>query len=75
MGFAGELWPSDRDRMLEAEDSRQARFAKAGWMVTALATQTLIPGGTGRLWMEWAPLLSSQDGPRRVQLEGFGPDS
>jgi hypothetical protein len=53
--------------------SRQARRRRAGPVATTLATQTLLPGTTGRLWMESVPYLSSQDGPGRVQLEGFGP--
>src|SRR4029450_1785681 len=42
-------------------------------LVTSLATQALLPGGTGRVSMESDPHVSSQDGPGRVQLEGFGP--
>jgi hypothetical protein len=40
---------------------------------TSVATQAPRPGTTGRVWMKSVPHLSSHDGPRRVQLEGFGP--
>ena len=42
--------PSDCDRMVEADDPRQAPSANTGrWQ--PLATPTLRPGTTGRLWM------------------------
>jgi hypothetical protein len=42
-------------------------------VVTTLATQALIPGGTGRHQMKSVPLLSSQDGPGRVPSGRLGP--
>jgi hypothetical protein len=56
-----------------AAELRQAPCANAGWLVTTLATQALLPAGTGRHWMKWGPHLSSHNGPGRVQLKGFGP--
>src|SRR5829696_5455456 len=47
--------------------------ASPGGMATSLATQALLSAGTERHWMKSVPLLSSQDGPGRVQLEDFGP--
>ena len=47
--------------------------ASPGGVATSLATQALLSAGTGRHWMKSVPLLSSQDGPGRVQLEDFGP--
>jgi hypothetical protein len=42
-------------------------------VATSLATQALLPGTTGRVWMKSVPHLSSHDGAGRVQLEGLGP--
>jgi hypothetical protein len=39
-------------------------------VATTLTTQALMPGPTGRHQMKSVPLLSSQDGPGRVHLEG-----
>jgi hypothetical protein len=42
-------------------------------VATSLATQALLPGTTGRVWMKSVPHLSSHDGPGRDQPQGFGP--
>jgi hypothetical protein len=52
----------------EASTQRQHRP-----MATSLATQTLIPGTTGRGQMKSVPHLSSHDGPGRDQTKGCGP--
>jgi hypothetical protein len=39
-------------------------------VATTLATQALMPGTKGQVYMESVPLLSSQDGSGRVQAEG-----
>jgi hypothetical protein len=56
------LQASDCDRMPETPSRRTHTVAEAV-LVTSLATQTLLPGTTGRHWMELVPLLSSHDGP------------
>ena len=63
----------DRDRMLEALDRGSRAAGSRSTVATSLATQALIPGTTGRHQMKSVPHVSSQDGPGRVQLEGFGP--
>jgi hypothetical protein len=42
-------------------------------VATSLATQALLPGTTGQVWMKSVPHLSSHDDAGRVQLEGLGP--
>src|SRR5215208_7130591 len=58
--------------MVEAS-KRQAHRCQRRVVATSLATQTLLPGPTGRHWMKSVPYLSSHDGSGWVQLEGFGP--
>jgi hypothetical protein len=69
---AGWGGASDRNRMLEALE-RGTMLGEHCMVATSLATQALLPAGTGRVQMESVPLLSSQDGSRRVQMKDFGP--
>jgi hypothetical protein len=55
--------------MLEAVE-RGSHAALTQQVATSVATQALLQGGIGRHQMKSAPLLSSQDGSGRVQLEG-----
>src|SRR5215212_3107328 len=58
--------------MVEAS-KRQAHRCQRRVVATSRATQTLLPGPTGRHWMKSVPHLSSHDGSGWVQLEGFAP--
>jgi hypothetical protein len=61
----GHMQASDRDRMLDAPD-RGKHTAQHMQVATSVATQTLLPGGTRRYWLEFVPCVSSHDGPGRA---------
>jgi hypothetical protein len=61
---------SDHDRVLGAGGGKASTLRQRSMVATSLATQALMLGTTGRVWMESAPLLSSQGGSGRVWAEG-----